>query len=389
MEPTRYGNSDDNHVKLIVKAPNQEIQDQIIECTLEWTVARLKDHLFQVYPTKPKVEEQNIILMGRLLNDSMILRDVLHPEHSMESNLLIIHLVCRNDERTSLPDQEKSCGSNDSVDTNSEGSAHVTAGSRFVEPSVLEQYYSQLSKQQIAWMQQAYAHYFTRYMQIMAAQGIQVESNPMFMQTNDNTRATESMYNNVNITANNHNNIQNNNEVDQRPELARIGGGLVGQPEADANNDNNNGPANDAAALNRDWLDIFDMLSRIVVLSSIVYFYSSPSRFLVVTFLGFAIYLIQGGFFRAQPGFLPAENNNARIPNNNNQVRQNDAAPPAEQAPTPIHRVQPTLVSGGDEQAETRTNLNEENERPGAWAFTWTFFSSFFASLIPDQPNVI
>lgn len=53
MEQTRYGNGDDNHVKLIVKAPNQEIDDEIIECTLEWTVARLKDHLAQVYPTKP------------------------------------------------------------------------------------------------------------------------------------------------------------------------------------------------------------------------------------------------------------------------------------------------------------------------------------------------
>lgn len=124
----------------------------------------------------------------------------------------------------------------------------------------------------------------------MAAQGIQVESNPMYMQAADSTRANEPTYNNANVTTNNHN-IQNNNEVDQRPELARIGGGLVGQPEADANNDNNNGGANDPAALNRDWLDIFDMFSRIVVLSSIVYFYSSPSRFLIVTFLGFAIYL--------------------------------------------------------------------------------------------------
>lgn len=91
---------------------------------------------------------------------------------------------------------------------------------------------------------------------------------------------------------------------------------------------------------------------------------------------------IQGGFFRGQPAFL-AENNNARV-ENNNQEGQNEAAPPPVQ---PAPRI-PSATPDGHVDA-ARTNMNEENERPGAWAFTWTFFSSFFASLIPDQPNVI
>jgi hypothetical protein len=42
---------------------------------------------------------------------------------------------------------------------------------------------------------------------------------------------------------------------------------------------------------NRDWLDWFYTMSRVMVLSSIVYFYSSPLRFVLVTFLGFVLYL--------------------------------------------------------------------------------------------------
>lgn len=74
---------------------------------------------------------------------------------------------------------------------------------------------------------------------------------------------------------------------------------------------------------------------------------------------------------------LLPENNNARPENNNPQNEE----PVANQQENQETRA----------ETEERTNPNEENEtdRPGALAFTWSFFSSFFASLIPDQPNVL
>jgi hypothetical protein len=42
---------------------------------------------------------------------------------------------------------------------------------------------------------------------------------------------------------------------------------------------------------NRDWLDWFYTMSRVMVLFSIVYFYSSPARFVVVSALGLTLYL--------------------------------------------------------------------------------------------------
>lgn len=43
--------------------------------------------------------------------------------------------------------------------------------------------------------------------------------------------------------------------------------------------------------VNRDWLDYFYMLSRLLILFSIVCFYSSPARFLLVAVPTFILYL--------------------------------------------------------------------------------------------------
>lgn len=133
----------------------------------------------------------------------------------------------------------------------------------------------------------------------MAAQRIQLEStSPLSAQSQ--SASVSDAANNNNATGNNNNGEGNDEGDNRRGGAARggieaVNGALPAGQElpGDANIANNNQPGDDAvgAALNRDWLDIFDMLSRIVVLSSIVYFYSSPSRFLIVTFLGFAIYL--------------------------------------------------------------------------------------------------
>ena len=42
-----------NPVTLIVKAPNQQIDDQVVKCEREWTIMQLKGHLQKVYPFEP------------------------------------------------------------------------------------------------------------------------------------------------------------------------------------------------------------------------------------------------------------------------------------------------------------------------------------------------
>jgi hypothetical protein len=43
----------DMPVTLIVKAPNQQVEDQTVHCELNWTIRKLKGYLSEVYPSKP------------------------------------------------------------------------------------------------------------------------------------------------------------------------------------------------------------------------------------------------------------------------------------------------------------------------------------------------
>lgn len=356
-------------VRLIIRAPNQQIEDQIISCELGWTIRKLKDYLAEVYPSNPKTKDQKLIYSGKLLNDSVCLKDVLRHYEDVEDQPFTVHLVCAQskmsvEKKNESPESTKPTSSErSSADSNSQDRLDpLTQETINTQPTgqafLTQSYYGQLNTQQIAWMQQAYTHYLTQYMQLMAAHGVQVPNSIPYMNLNSN--------NLINNNANN-NNINQNEEVEQPRQVPQDAADLGAGDEAGVDH-------------NRDWLDFFYMLSRIVILFSIVYFYSSPVRFLIVAFLGFAMYLYQGGFFRVQPVPL-VENNNAR-PENNNQVAPNEAAD------------QEGAQQEGQEirtEAEERTTPNEENEtdRPGALAFTWSFLSSFFASLIPDQPNVL
>lgn len=82
-------------------------------------------------------------------------------------------------------------------------------------------------------------------------------------------------------------NLANNNEHLQRP-APQINAEILNNNNNNINNNNNFGLEEGA---NRDWVDNVYMLSRIIVLFSIVYFYSSPLRFAAVTLLGFLLYL--------------------------------------------------------------------------------------------------
>lgn len=49
----KINNDEDTVIRLLIKAPDQQIHDQIINCQLYWNVGQLKEHLHEVYPSKP------------------------------------------------------------------------------------------------------------------------------------------------------------------------------------------------------------------------------------------------------------------------------------------------------------------------------------------------
>lgn len=349
-------------VTLIVKAPNQQIEDQKITCETSWTINKLKQHLSEVYPSKPPHHEQKLIYSGQLLNDSLVLKDILRQYEGQDTHT--VHLVCtpkhikmNTKPKPSTPVAETNSGGSRQANSNtsSTGSGNVSAetstqtsqrsqstnasesrvpptfpnsGFQWTMPNGQFQPadYSNLNQyqMQMAWMQQAYMQYMSQYMQLAAGQ-TPITTQPT-IPTPSNTPPT--------TTA-----PQNNNQ----PQDAGARGAAQGAPPNPIPAANPNPVENNEE---RDWLDIFYTLSRALVLFSVVYFYSSPVRFVFVLFLVIALYLYQTGFFR-----------NIHLNNNNINVT-------------------PDGVGVEEEQAPTRLTV------------AWTFITTFFASLIPEVPNI-
>lgn len=61
--------SEDIPVTLVIKAPNQRLADQTVDCMLGWTIKKLKQHLETVYPSKPVCSISIFILLDILHRD--------------------------------------------------------------------------------------------------------------------------------------------------------------------------------------------------------------------------------------------------------------------------------------------------------------------------------
>lgn len=78
-------------ITLIVKASNQQFEDQTIKCEPSWTIRRLKGHLTEVHPGKPTSDEQKLIYSGQLLGDNVVLKDILRHYDGQQTHT--VHLV--------------------------------------------------------------------------------------------------------------------------------------------------------------------------------------------------------------------------------------------------------------------------------------------------------
>ncbi|KAL0619126.1 Homocysteine-responsive endoplasmic reticulum-resident ubiquitin-like domain member 2 protein, partial [Plecturocebus cupreus] len=138
------------------------------------------------------------------------------------------------------------------------------------------------------------------------------------------------------------------------------------------------GPVLNEEDFNRDWLDWMYTFSRAAILLSIVYFYSSFSRFIMVMGAMLLVYLHQAGWFpfRQEGGHQQAPNNNPEV-NNDGQNANNLELEEMER-----------LMDDGleDESGEDVGEDASAVQRPGLMASAWSFITTFFTSLIPEGP---
>lgn len=241
------------------------------------------------------------------------------------------------------------------------------------------------SQDQAYWMQQMYSQYMNQYMQYLqqvsntAPNGVpvvqqqQLFTPPLFNQPPPQPAPAPGP---VVGPAQAPGPIQN-----EAAPVMNAGGALGGLMQDDDDEE---------AGGQRDWLDWFYVSSRLLVLFSVVFFYSTLGRFLLVTLLGLIAYLWNVGFLRRRAPVPPA----APQPPQEERDRQQ---PQAEDRADEEDAQEQDTDQGEEEEEEQqdaagvpqRQNNNRLVPPPSPWDTTVTFVTTFFSSLLPEQPQAV
>lgn len=411
----------DSPVTLVIKAPNQKYEDQTINCFLNWTVERLKSHISSVYPSKPLSKDQRLVYSGRLLQDHLQLRDVLRKQDEYH----MMHLVCTSHSPPGSPMPRSlsmapsaSCSSTSSENTGSSSvvtsanqDGQLTSSSSAPGPydglryrggfpqynpqsfaplavpqwpdgaqvSLQDGFPASMSPHpmympmQMLWWQQMYArHYYMQYQAAVAASQppSTPPSPPPSSSPHQPVQPNEAVQAPLGRNAA-QNPLPENQPVNPNIQMNAQGGPVLNEDE-----------------LNRDWLDWLYTVSRAGVLLSIVYFYSSFSRFIMVVGAMLLVYLHQAGWFPFRP-----EQQNVR------GGQRGGAAQEEAERHQDIQEMERLMddgmeddesdeegAGGSDDQAQAQAAAVAAAglPEPGFLTTAWSFISTFFTSLIPE-----
>ena len=157
-------------------------------------------------------------------------------------------------------------------------------------------------------------------------------------------------------------------EAQRRPPLAAVGG--VAQDEDEE------GGLRGA----RDWLDWIYVASRLAILLGVMYYYSSLSRFVLVTLIVAGIYLYQKAIYQRRDNLANFQaNRNANREVNNNAGQGPD--PPVEAAAAEGQVAEEPEAALNTDRAEAAAAVT-----PTAFNVAMNLLIGFFTSLVPEVP---
>ncbi|KAM6958842.1 homocysteine-responsive endoplasmic reticulum-resident ubiquitin-like domain member 2 protein [Aplochiton taeniatus] len=370
-------------VILVIKAPNQKYDDQTINCFQNWTVEKLKAHLSDVYPSKPSSNDQRLVYSGKLLLDHFKLKDVLRKQDEYH----MLHLVCasrtppgspqphsshsnKSPERsTASPSTAQGLSGGPTSPSQDNQSSLAGEGSEGLRqrtgpfptytmhpafmPGYMWNHYSQqavppengpayptYNPMTLMWWQQMYARQYYMHYHALAASSQHPQPDQPSPQSDAQNQPP-----------------RGNPRINPDVQMNAQGGEAVNEEEQ-----------------HRDWLDWVYTVSRAAILLSIVYFYSSFSRFIMVMGAMLLLYLHQAGWF---PFNL-----------------ENDLQLPGDDMEAELHHDLQEMERVMDEgMGEDDGDSGEEGpEDPngiphaGFLSSTWSFIITFFMSLIPEGP---
>ncbi|KAM5138583.1 homocysteine-responsive endoplasmic reticulum-resident ubiquitin-like domain member 1 protein [Mantella aurantiaca] len=355
----------DGEVTLVIRSPSLKQEEREVTADRGWTVRELKSQLRRELPGQPMEQDQRLIYSGKLLPDHLKLSEVL----SME-NRHVLHLVFSV--RNTLPSQAaehksqpssttqpatpqtdgiRQRNSSQNVPSAQSNTPRPETGNSTFSP------YSVYSPQQILWWQQMYARQY--YMQYYAAAAATTSPSQRRQDLPVVPPAAPDPLPHPFPAAN-----QAPNPEVQAPV----------NPAANQNLRMNaqGGLVEEEDEINRDWLDWVYTAARFSIFLSILYFYSSLSRFMMVLGAMILMYLHTAGWFpfRQRP---PQEDVAAQPQAAGNQQDQNNNLQENDQAGEEVL----------DEAAAATLQAHS------FVSTAWIFFKTFFASLIPEGPQAI
>ncbi|KAL5467285.1 hypothetical protein EMCRGX_G031492 [Ephydatia muelleri] len=82
--------TEERHQTLVIKAANGKFEDFKIDSLRSWNIKHLKTHISHQHPSRPAVSCQKLICAGKLLTDEQLIREI-SPESG--DSPLVLHLV--------------------------------------------------------------------------------------------------------------------------------------------------------------------------------------------------------------------------------------------------------------------------------------------------------
>jgi len=359
-------------VELTIRCGMQSYDDVVVTCPINWSVKQLKEHLKEVYPSQPEVGRQRLIFYGRCLEDDRTVTSYFPTREigagdceSPQSQ--VIHLVCPPRSTNELEEGLRRRNVNNASNNNTHTSNSQTPQAAPTVVTGQPFHYNYMGMQGMYGYVPNVAvatpnHYANSYAQAYAAYMQQYYHNMMLMHAQANGTPMP-MQNFPVLTFNNgmpqgharafvvHHQVHQQHLVD--PAQAQP----AGAAQAAANNDDVQQP--------RDFLAVAYKAFQIGLLLMLVLTNSSAERFFAV----FAAILL----------FWFLQNRRDR----------------AHQEPRPIP---PPQAQPNGEEIHNGANLGNEgtnagqiivDDVPSAWTVFWstcyTFISSFFLSLLPDN----
>lgn len=357
----------DGEVTLLIRSPSLKQDEREVTTARSCTVRELKAQLRRELPGEPKEEDQRLIYSGKLLTDHLKLSEVLSKE-----NRHVLHLVCSSRSptqgrahdtktppaSTAVTAQPSSDGPRQRTLPQNAPVAHDLDRPQEGANTAFSPY-AVYSPQQLLWLQQMYARQY--YMQYYAAAAATNPRSP-------SQRTQEIPV----VPAAAPDPLPHRFPADNQPQNPEVQPPV--NPVANPNMRMNaqGGLVEEEEDLNRDWLDWVYTAARFSIFLSILYFYSSLSRFMMVLGAMILMYLHHFGWF-------PFRQRNLQQAAN--------IAPPA----APNHQDQNNNLqeNNGDEAFVEEAAAAATLQTQSFLTTAWIFFKTFFASLIPEGPPAI